>query len=240
MPAGARRPDHHLQPDLRLPVPSGAEGARHRHRRGPAHRVPRRRRRLPGGPGPGAGPGTADGVRGRHLAGRDHHDQRRRPWPSAPERLRPRLGRRARPHRRLGGRRPRSAPGSPPATDTARLSAAFTVLVLGVAVVHRRAAHYPPSSDHTPPPCTTDRKTFAMTVDGTRPPRQHRRHPTPTSGYRPGPLGRLGRLGHPSTPPHQCVWLLVIVGLGCLRAAGRVPALRRRLAGQRLGVGRRP
>ena len=42
-----RRPDHHLQPDLHVPVPAGPQGARHGHGRRAAHRVPRRRRRVP-------------------------------------------------------------------------------------------------------------------------------------------------------------------------------------------------
>ena len=42
-PPDARRPDHHLQPDLRLPVPARPQGARHRHGRRPADRLPGRR-----------------------------------------------------------------------------------------------------------------------------------------------------------------------------------------------------
>ena len=50
----ARRPDHHLQPHVRLPVPTRAQGARHRDRGRPAHRVPRRGRRVPRRPRPPA------------------------------------------------------------------------------------------------------------------------------------------------------------------------------------------
>ena len=44
-PAGGR-PDHHLQPDVRLPVPAGPEGPRHRHGGRPADRLPRCRQQA--------------------------------------------------------------------------------------------------------------------------------------------------------------------------------------------------
>jgi hypothetical protein len=46
-----RRPDHQLPPFVRVPLPAGAQSARHCHRGGPAHRIPRRRRlgRCPAG-----------------------------------------------------------------------------------------------------------------------------------------------------------------------------------------------
>ena len=54
-----------------------------------------------------------------------------------------------------------------------------------------------------------------MTIDGHPPPRPHApATPTPTLGYRPGPLGRLGVWVTDHARLTTGVWLLLIVGLG--------------------------
>ena len=148
----ARRPDHHLQPDLRLPVPARAQGARHRDRRRPAHRVPRRRRRLPRRPRAASSPSR---CRWSYAAGTSLVVITM----TSAAALAVRAGAGVAPDWRLvlpsplaavgGCRRRRPARGR---TDTARLSAAFTVLVARRRRLHRRAGPARPRLTHPPIP----------------------------------------------------------------------------------------
>ncbi len=227
-----------FNPTFACQCPRALKVAGHRDRGRPADRLPRRRRRLPGGPGPAARPGLAHGVRRRHLPGGHHHHQRGRS--RRPGRLGhpARLGPGPPPHPRLRCRVAssahawRSAPtpdGSPgPSPSSSSPSRATPPSAHSPASSDLR---HPPQPDHFP----TSTKENPHDLDGPQPPPAARHRPDHRLPPRPpGPARRAG------DPPRQRRHRGVAAGhrrARRLRPAGRVRALRRGLAGQRLGVG---
>ena len=84
----------------------------------------------------------------------------------------------------------------------------------------------------TTPPRISTGNSLTMTADRPHP-------PTPSLGYRPGPLGRLGVAVTRHARLTTAVWLLVDRRSRRVRAPGRVRAVRGRVAGQRLRLRRR-
>ncbi len=240
--ADARRPHHHLQPDLHVPVPPRAQGPGHRHRGRTAHRLPRRRRRLPRRARPRPRARASDDLRRRHLPGRHHLHQRRRPRGARRRRHHPRLDPGRHPHRRLQRSVASQVPGSPTAS-TPPSSQPRSPSWCSPSPSTPPPRRYPRSSE--PPnhrtPSTSTRNGSRHDVDGHPPPRPQARHrPRALARLQDRPTGSARHLGHrPRQARHRSV-AAAHHRPRRLRPAGRAQPLRRRLAGRRLRVRRRP
>jgi uncharacterized membrane protein YfcA len=123
-------------------------------------------------------------------------------------------------------------------TGTTRLSAAFTVLVLVVAV-YTAARALPALLGPSPHPQHHRQEETRHDHDGSRPPRPFLRT-RPRSGLSARTAGSSRSLGQRPRPPDQRGVDPAHRRPGRLRPEGRVRALRSRVAGRRFGVRRRP